>query len=108
MDNKDIHNELDKKEIRDFLGQWSRREGFLGRYSEIEYLEKEIERIKERLVHCRNHKAVLTLIESNGWKDFDLDNYVPYDEDNYFPFVGTKEEFEELKKKAKKDNNYEP
>lgn len=103
MDNKDIHNGLNKKEIRDFLAQYIHKERFLGRYSEIEYLEKELERIKERLVHCRNHKAVLTLIESNGWKDFDLDIIVPYNEDTYFPFIGTKEEFKALEKRAKKE-----
>ena len=77
MENKDIHNDLDKKEIRDFLAQWERREGLLGRASEIEYLEKELEKIKERLIHCRNHKAVLTLIESNGWEQFDLSDDIP-------------------------------
>jgi len=101
MENKDIHNGLDKKEIRDFLAQWSYREGFLGRGSEIEYLEKQLEEIKERLIHCRNHKAVLSLIESNGWKDFDLDTLVPYNHDTYFPFVGTEKEFEELNRKNK-------
>lgn len=103
MDNKNIHDGLDNKEVRDFLAHWSYREGFLGRYSEIEYLEKELEKIKERLIHCKNHKAILTLIESNGWTDFDLDDIIPYNKDTYFPFVGTKEEFEALEKRAKKE-----
>lgn len=99
MENKDIHNGLDKKEIRDFLSQWSRREGFKGTSSEIEYLEKELEKIKERLIHCINHRAVLTLIESNGWKEFDLSDDIPYNKDTYFGFVGTKEEFDLFMKK---------
>lgn len=103
MDNKDIHNGLDKKEIRDFLSKQSRREGFLGRHSEIEYLEKELERIKERLIHCRNHKAIITLIESIGWESFDLDDIVPYNKDTYFPFIGTKEEFEALEERLNEE-----
>ena len=103
MINEDIHNGLDKKEIHDFLGQWSWREGFLGRASEIEYLEKELERIKERLIHCRNHQAVIALIKSNDWKEFDVSEHVPYNNDTYFLFIGTKEEFEFLEKKVKKE-----
>ena len=102
MNNNDIHNGLDKKEIRDLLGQWLWREGALGTSSEIKYLEKELERIKERLIHCRNHQAVIALINSNGWKDFDVSENIPYNNDTYFPFIGTKEEFEDLKKKTKK------
>ncbi len=97
MKNEDIHNDLSKKEIRDFLGQWSWREGLLGRASEIEYLEKELERIIEGLIHCRNHRAVMTLIESNGWEEFGSSELVPYNGHIYFPFIGTKEEFELLK-----------
>src|SRR5574337_1063376 len=99
MDNKDIHNGLDKKEIRDFLGQCERREGILGRSSEIEDLEKELERIEERLVHCKNHLAIETLIELNGWQLFDISDDIPYDKYTYFPFIGTEKEFELLMKK---------
>ncbi len=94
MENKDIHNGLDKKEIRDFLAQLTHKESFLGRLSEINFLEKELEKIKERLIHCKNHKATLTLIELNGWKKFDLSDVIPYNKDTYFPFVGTEKEFE--------------
>ncbi len=106
MKNEDIHNGLDKKEIRNFLGQWIWREGLLGRASEIEYLEKVIERIKEKLIHCRNHQAVTTLIESNNWENFDSSEIVPYKSETYFPFIGTKEEFENLQTKIKQENTY--
>ena len=103
MKNEDIHNGLPKKEIRDLLAQWNRREGMLGRSSEIEYIEKEISKLKERLVHCRNHQGILSLIESNGWKEFDISDDISYDEDEYFPFIGTKEEFELLYDKIRQE-----
>ena len=103
MKNEDIHNSLPKKEVRDFLGQLTHKEGLLGSEFEIRYLEKELEKIKERLIHCRKHRAVVTLIESNGWKEFDVSDDVPYSKDSYFPFIGTEEEFEVLKKKLEKE-----
>lgn len=103
MLNKDIHNELDKKEVRDFLGQFLCKERLLGRATEIEYLEKELEIIKERLIHCRNHQAIIQLIESNEWEEFDISDEVPYDKDTYFPFIGTKEEYETLKNIIEKE-----
>lgn len=93
MLNVNIHSGLDKKEIRDFLAKSERNEGILGRSSEIEYLEKELERIKERLNHAKNHRAIITLIELNGWQVFGVSDDIPYDKDTYFPFIGTEEEF---------------
>lgn len=103
MKNEDIHSDIPKKEIRDFLGQWSHREGFLGDASEIKYLEKTIKEAEERLIHCRNHRAVITLIKSNGWKEFDISDEISYRKDTYFPFIGTEEEFESLKNKIKNE-----
>ena len=103
MKNEDIHNDLPKKEIRDFLGQLLHKERLLGTASEIKYLEKTIKEAEERLIHCRNHQAVIQLIKSNGWEEFDSSEYIPYKEDTYFPFIGIEEEFELLKKKIEKE-----
>lgn len=102
MENEDIHNELDKED-RDLLGQLLHKERLLDYTCVIEYLEKELERIKRRLTHCRNHQALLTLIKSNNWKEFDSSELAPYNEDTYFPFIGTEEEYKALKKKVEKE-----
>lgn len=96
MKNEEIHNGLDKKEIRDFLSQWKRREGLIGRASEIGFIESEIKELQERLIHCKNHLGITSLIESNGWKEFDVSDDVPYDKDTYFSFLGTEEEFKKF------------
>ena len=103
MKNENIHNDLPKKEIRDFLGQWSHREGFLGRAFEIEYLEKSIKEAEERLIHCRNHQAIIQLIKSNDWEKFDVSHKIPYEEVTYFPFIGTEEEYNKLIKKIENE-----
>ena len=47
MKNEDIHSDLPKKEIRDFLGQLSCKESRHGYAHEIEYIENEIKRLEE-------------------------------------------------------------
>lgn len=104
MKSEDIHNGLDKENLRNYLSKLERTEAFQGRAGEIPYLEKELERIKERLIHCKNHEAIITMIKINGWELFDVEDFVPYNKDTYFLFLGTNKEFESLKKSAKLQN----
>ena len=99
MKNENIHNNLPQKELRDFLSKYERKEGLLGGHSKIEDIEKEIKELQEKLKHIIIHQTILNSIRSIGWKLFDISDDIPYDKDNYFPFIGTDEEYNLFMKK---------
>ena len=98
MKNKNIHNGLDNKNVRDFLSKrtWY---GFDG---EVEAIEKQINDLQEKLKKAKESQATRDLIRLNGWDEFDVsDEIEDYQRGEYFNFVGTKEEYKQLKKKMK-------
>ncbi len=111
MENKDIHNGLDKKEIRDFLAKSRAKEGNSCSYMKldtIQIMEKQIIKLQEYIQHIKNLDAIETLIKINDWKNFDVsDDVTKYNPETYFEFLGTEEEFKELINKINEGNNYE-
>jgi len=99
MDNKDIHNGLDKKEIRDFLSS-KLEESKIS--SSVKQIEKEIMELQSQLKMAKIKEATIELIKLCNWKYHDVSDLVPYNEKEYFDFIGTDEEFEELENKIKK------
>jgi len=97
MHNEDIHKDLDKFEIRDFLSKQLRDElcgcGF---YYDIEQLETYLDKAQKQLKHAKSVNAIKHLIETLGWKDFDISDIVGYDPKTYFTFLGTNAEFEKV------------
>ena len=98
--NEDIHEDFSQQEIRDYLAK--ELELFGGVYVSIEYIEEQIEKYQEYLKQRKNYESVLHLIKERGWEDWDVSEYVPYDKETYFPFVGTEDEFTKLIELAKK------
>lgn len=99
MQNINIHQGMDKKEIRDFLAK-ELQKGFAE--APIEFLENEIKRLQECLERSKKYEACMTLIRQNGWEIFDIsDDIADYHKETYFPFVGTEEEKNLLKSKEK-------
>lgn len=98
MNNKDIHNNLVDKEIRDFLSQELSKEHFCGKQDVIR-IEKQIKQLNEELLRAERGAAVDLLIKKQGWKLFDISYDVFYDEKTYFCFVGTEKEYIQLIKK---------
>lgn len=107
MENKDIHNGLDKKEIRDFLAKMRIKEGSSCNYMPLEVistLEKQIIHNQEVILNIKAYSAINELIKSCGWNTFDVSNDISkYDPKTYFEFIGTDEEFKTLEKKVKKE-----
>lgn len=108
MKNKDLHDGLDKKEIRDFLSKQYQKEGRECNWSsDIEFLEKELEKHKKMLESAYTFKGIKHLINIQGWRNFDVsDNIENYDKDNYFEFIGTDEEFKNLLNKQKTTGDF--
>jgi hypothetical protein len=92
MECQEIHNGLEKSEIRDFLAK-NTRYGYDG---EVDFLEKEIARLNEQLEKAKTSQASRDLIKTNGWKEHDVSDEVKYNEDSYFHFVGTAEEYDDF------------
>jgi hypothetical protein len=95
MDNKNIHRNYEENEIRDFLA----RELELSESGNIKLLEEKIERFKELLKGAKRRKVLLSIIKGKNWIEWDISEYVPYNKETYFPFIGTKEEYNKLVKK---------
>ena len=96
---RDIHKHLDRSEVRDFLAQeYEQSTQDANSHVSVADLEAEIEKLQALLIHARRHQAVCELLEAQGWQAWHIDiyNILSYDEDVYFPFVGTEEECEAL------------
>ncbi len=110
MENKDIHNGLSEKEVRDYLSKQYQKEGYKCNWNpDVKFLEKELERHKKMLEAANIFNGIKALIKLQGWKTFDVfDEISDYedDEDIYFEFMGTEEEFKVFIEKLKKENTY--
>lgn len=103
MENKDIHDKLSRKEVRDYLAkEYITYESF----GNIEYIENQIKELQNELVKAKRFDAIKTIIEIENWKEFDCSEIVQYKSKTYFPFIGTEEEFKNLENKIKKENTY--
>ena len=103
MDNQDIHKQLDRPEVRDFLAQEYEQSMRDAQYqspesvkAEVARLKAEIEKLQGLLIHAQRYQAVCELLEGQGWKAWDISDEVPYNQETYFPFVGTEEEMQAL------------
>ncbi len=103
MENKDIHNGLPNKGIRDFLSIQLEKSMIA---SQVKDIEEQIKYLQTQLNLAKIREAVLQLIKNNGWTNFDCSEIVKYNDETYFSFVGTEEEFKKLENKIKKENIY--
>ena len=107
MKNEEIHKGFNQSEIRDLLARELRdskkRGGIGGDYTE-KYLEEQIESMKETLKYVRKTNALQLLVEEMGWEEWDISEYVPYNEETYFSFIGTEKEYNELAKILNEEN----
>ncbi len=103
MENKDIHNDFSEKEIRDYLSKQYRKERYNCHWNtDINFLKKEIEEHRKMLESAIAYNVLGVLIKNKGWKIFDISDDVKYNEESYFEFIGTEEEFKELINKINK------
>lgn len=103
MKNENIHEGLSQQEIRDYLAKELELNG--GMYVSIKYIEEQIGKYQEFLKQRKNYESVLCLIKEKGWEDWDVSEYVPYNKEAYFPFIGTEEEFNKLLELLKKEGD---
>lgn len=99
--NENIYGGFSQQEIRDYLAKELELNG--GIYVSIEYIEEQIEKYQEYLKQRKNYESVLCLIKDKGWEDWDVSEYVPYNKETYFPFIGTEDEFTKLLELLKKE-----
>lgn len=119
MKNSEIHLGLPNAIMRDFLAMamiknhnqsCENKKEFLprldGEYFDwaVKDCEREIEFQKRRLINIKETCAILTLIKSQGWKEFDVSDETENDtgEKLHLNFIGTEEEYQELLSKIKK------
>ena len=101
--NEDIHENFSQQEIRNYLAKELELNGCI--YVSVKYIEEQIEKYQELLKQRKNYESVLHLIKERGWEDWDVSEYVLYNEETYFPFVGTEEEFNKLLELVRKKVN---
>lgn len=108
MKNDNIHDDLNQKEIRDFLAQQLRQGERKGGLISRKDVEDQIRRLEALLKSIKKVEMMRILIGEKGWKEWDASNYIFYHRESYFPFVGTEEEYNkflELVKKRGKEND---
>ena len=96
MENEDIHKDFYDREVRDFLAKeltQARRESS---FISVEYAEKQIREFQYALKHARKVRAVEYLIAEKKWEEYDVSDEINYNKETYFPFIGTKEEYDKL------------
>lgn len=96
MKNENIHNVFPEKEIRDFLAKELSEAEEESAFISVEHAQKRIEELQHVLKYARKVRAIKYLINENGWKDWDISEDILYDKKTYFPFIGTKEEYNKL------------
>jgi len=106
MQNVNIHDDFEEKDIRDFLGRQYQRTSMQALSGSVEWIENEIARLQKQLKSVREHLAVKELLKMQGWEAFDISDEVPYNPDTYFNFVGTEQEYEALIEKCQKPTPY--
>ena len=93
MKNKEIHAKFDDGNIRDFL---SAQIGH-GYDGEVDSIKARIAQLEEELETAKKSQAARDLIKAKGWKEFDVgDEIEDYKHGQYFSFIGTEKEREEL------------
>jgi len=114
MKNSEIHNGLEKKEIRDFLSLQlvkaheelcmnnENRKPSLYREDAFEQAivmtERELERLTKHLEVLKTQKSIATLIKNQGWEEFDVSDETTKDLPYRLKmnFIGTEKEHEYL------------
>lgn len=110
----EMHEGFPQKELRDFLSKAmaksyddeanNQRGGPMRSKFEdafdwaIEHAKAEIEYFKRYIQNIETKKALILLIEMNGWKEHDVseDAYNDTEYRNHMSFIGTEDELEEL------------
>ena len=95
MRNEEIHDKLDKKEIRNFLSKELIIAEFRA-FSTVDFYEEQIKELNESLVEAKKRDAINLLVEEQGWETFDISDEIGYKKDSYFNFIGTKKEYQQL------------
>jgi hypothetical protein len=113
MKSSEIHNGLDKKEIRDFLSmqfvrlyedeQQNQKMGIHVHYEDpfewaIRDAEAQIVYLKRYIEINKSRQAVRQLIVANGWDEWDVSDETQNDLHTKLKmnFIGTKEEYDDL------------
>jgi hypothetical protein len=115
MKNSEIHNGLDKKEIRDFLSMGfvkAFEEEFKNKKKEYSYnaqdpfewvvkdAESQIKYFKRLIEITRGKQAIRQLIKDNGWDEFDVSDETERDLPHCYSlkmnFIGTQKEYDFL------------
>lgn len=91
--NEEIHNSFSKNEIRDFLGKMLQENQM---FRDVEFLKNQIKEMQLALKKLEKYESVKMIIESLGWKWFDVSDEIYYDKNTYFPFIGTEKEYNEF------------
>ena len=96
---EEIHEGLDKKEIRDFLGKQFNKVDFV---NSIKIAEEKLKEAELNLKNARIREGIIEIIKEFGWWYFDDSDIIEnYNEETFTYFIGTEEEIKTLRKKVK-------
>jgi hypothetical protein len=94
LTNENKHFGLIEKDLRDAISKMLKENNH---YEPVEYLEERIRELNIRLAQARITDGLLEIMKQKKWKDYDVSEYVDYDNKTYFNFIGTEKEYNSLK-----------
>lgn len=94
LNNTQIHQTLPNANVRDHLAlmieqNWNALP--------VEYIEEQIKKLQADLQRRKAYEAAETMIQQMGWQQHDLSDETVKDGEYWLPFIGTQEEYEQVK-----------
>jgi predicted nuclease with TOPRIM domain len=102
--NENKHDGLEKKDLRDFVAKTLKENNCF--FEEQEDVIKKIRELEETLKKIKIRDSMRELMNALKWENFDVSDFVDYYYETYFDFIGTKQEYDNLK--LTKETNEEP
>ena len=113
MKNSEIHKNFPHAELRDFLSEAIQKNikeetRLSNEFNGISYngysldtsilsIENELLHLAKRLKIRKERRAILSIIEMQNWKEFDVSDETERDNDNrWMSFIGNEEEYHDL------------
>ncbi len=94
MKNSKIHSMYSESMIRDFLSK-EYEEGYKkSGYQSVSSIEKQIEKLQKELEYAKKRESSIVLMTDKGWDVFDVSDCIEDYGPDFFPFVGTKTEYD--------------
>ena len=99
MENKNIYDDVNKKDMRKYLSSELHALQRRGIFGNLEYYEKQLKTATEQYAAAKKYSAIKEIIKDFKWDEYDVSDEIDdYNPESYFCFVGNEKEYDQLLK----------